>query len=296
MELPAEPSIHYIRFTVNRILGRIDCAAEPTLVYKKAEIHALTSFVLPDPLTGLTGVESSLAILSSGLSQPWTPLNLNPIFILHCLSKLSPRREYYPEDLRVMKKEIWSSELPTTLQREEFHILVKQILSQSAKLSEFRLPKINAPELPSSGDTHLNLRALRRRRLYERCSNYELQLNMPEDTPYEARHNPRATSLRYSNVLEAVDMIRRKPAFMSTVGDLAFNLSQSLSIKGYGQRFEQITLHDRLNVDIRREWGPLVNAMKEMQSQYKSMFFMGMISFRSDANMHLIRTLIAFSL
>ncbi|KAI2635599.1 hypothetical protein GGS26DRAFT_505776 [Hypomontagnella submonticulosa] len=295
-ELPNAPSIHYIRFTVNRILGRIDCAAEPTLVYRKAEIHALTSFILPDPLTGLTGVESSLAILSSGLSQPWTLLNLYSISILHCLSKLSPVREYYPEDLQVMKKETWNTQLPTRLQREEFHILISRILSQSTSLSKFRLQKTDTPELSSAGDSHLNLRALRRRQLYERSSNYELKLNEIRDTIYESRHHPRAKSLRYSNVLEAIDIIRRRPAFMSTVDDLALHLSQSLSIKGYRQNFEQITLHDRLSVDVRREWGPLVNAVKEMEDQYKIMFFMGIISFRSDANMHLIRTLIAFSL
>ncbi|KAI1412715.1 hypothetical protein F5Y13DRAFT_199582 [Hypoxylon sp. FL1857] len=295
VQLHNAPSAAYMRFMVNKTLGRIDCAAEPTLVYKKAEIHALTSFVLPDPLTGLTGVESSLAILSSGVSQPWSPLSPNQTSILNSISKLSPRREYYPEDQKVMKKEFWAHDLPTRIQREEFRILVDRIISQSTRLATFYTQKIDTQELLSFSDPHLSLRALHRRQAHERCSGYELQVDSPGDTVYEARHNPRATSLRYSNVLEAVTIIRDKPVFMYTVEDLALNLSQSLNIKGYGQNFEKITLHDRLDTDVRREWGPLVNAVRDMSDQYRLMFFMAIISFRSDANMALIRTLVAFA-
>lgn len=40
----------------------------------KAYLHAATSFVLPDPLTGRTGTEEALHCLTSGSCQPWTPL------------------------------------------------------------------------------------------------------------------------------------------------------------------------------------------------------------------------------
>ncbi|KAI1100418.1 hypothetical protein F4804DRAFT_46400 [Jackrogersella minutella] len=289
------PSAIYIRFKVNKVLGRIDCAPEPALVYKKAEIHAFTSFILPDPLTGLTGVESSLQILTSGMSQPWSPLGMLPTKILVNISRLSPRREYYPETLKVMKKEIWTQKLPVATQREDFHILVDRIISQSTSLAAFHPQKTESAELSPPSDAHLNYRGLRRRQLYERCNDYGLQLGTTEDTLYEARHDPRATSLRYANVLETVCIIRNKPMFMSTIGDLALNLSQSLKIKGYGQELEKISLHDRLDVDIRQEWGPLVNAVKEIKDPYKLMFFTGIISFRSNVSMPLIRTLIAFA-
>ncbi|KAI1371939.1 hypothetical protein F4677DRAFT_449941 [Hypoxylon crocopeplum] len=288
-------SAAYVRFKINKMLGRIDCAAEPALVYKMAEIYALTSFLLPDPLTGLTGVESSLAILTSRISQPWSPLSPVPGDILGCISKLSPQREYYPEGKRVMKKETWADELPTRIQREEFRILAGRTISKSTELANFYPQKPEIVGLSPSDDTHLSLRALHRRQLYERRSNYALQLDAPEDVAYEARHDPCVTNLRYSNALEIVSIIRDKSAAMSTVGDLAWNLSQSLSIKGYGESFNQIALHDRLNVDVRHEWGPLVNAVKDMQCQYRLMFFLGVTAFRSNPNMPLIRALVAFA-
>ncbi|RYP92931.1 hypothetical protein DL770_000981 [Monosporascus sp. CRB-9-2] len=68
------PTVHYIRFTVNETLGRIDCAAEPTLVYMKAQIHAHTNGPVPDPLTGRSGAEEALSILSSGQVPQLEPL------------------------------------------------------------------------------------------------------------------------------------------------------------------------------------------------------------------------------
>ncbi|KAK6953357.1 hypothetical protein Daesc_005660 [Daldinia eschscholtzii] len=295
------PTAVYLRYMINKTLGRIESAAEPALVYKRAEIHAFTSFILPDPLTGLTGVESSLAILTSGISQPWSPLTVLPTNILHSISSLSPVREYYPPDLKVMKRETWDEHLPNRIQRDEFRILVSQIISQSNRLAAFYpkrreyLQESEMPELPPSGDHDLNLRSLHRRRVHERRSNYELPLNHPQDTIYEARHNPHTTRSRYSNVLEALNIVRDKPATMSTVEDLSISLSQSLHIKGYSQTLEHITLQERLNIDVRREWGPLVAMAREMPDQYRLMFFIGVMSFRSDANIPLIRTLIAFS-
>ncbi|OTB13832.1 hypothetical protein K445DRAFT_368338 [Daldinia sp. EC12] len=295
------PTAVYLRYMINKTLGRIESAAEPALVYKRAEIHALTSFILPDPLTGLTGVESSLAILSSGISQPWSPLTVLPTNILHSISSLSPVREYYPPDLKVMKKETWDEHLSNRIQRDEFRILVSQIVSQSNRLAAFYpqrreyLQESEMPELPPSGDSDLNLRSLHRRRVHERRSNYDLPLNHPQDTIYEARHNPHTTRSRYSNVLEALNIVRDKPATMSTVEDLSMSLSQSLHIKGYSQTLEHITLQERLNIDVRREWGPLVAIAREMPDQYRLMFFIGVMSFRPDANIPLIKTLIAFS-
>lgn len=40
----------YGLFSINETLGRIECAAEPRLLYLKAAYHAFTSFVLPDLL------------------------------------------------------------------------------------------------------------------------------------------------------------------------------------------------------------------------------------------------------
>lgn len=63
-------TVDYVTYTINDTLGRLDCAAEPIVIYKKAQIHAVTSSVLqPDRLTGRTGTEEALDLLASAISQ-----------------------------------------------------------------------------------------------------------------------------------------------------------------------------------------------------------------------------------
>lgn len=40
----------YGRYTINPTLGRLDCPAEPRLLYTKAQYHAFSSFIIPDPM------------------------------------------------------------------------------------------------------------------------------------------------------------------------------------------------------------------------------------------------------
>lgn len=93
----------YAKFTINNVLKRLDCPAEPRLLYLKAMYHAYTSFVLPDPLTGRTRTEEALYCLKSGYCQPWTPVTPKPYRGLQLIARLTPRREYYPKDMKVIQ-------------------------------------------------------------------------------------------------------------------------------------------------------------------------------------------------
>jgi hypothetical protein len=134
-----ENSGKYVRYTVNDILGRIECGAEPLVLYLKAQFHAYTSFVLPDPLTKRTGTEEALHCLSSGYCQPWTPLSLWSTAPLLDLARLTPRRHYYPAGLKVMQRIDWDPNLTATIQHDGYRVLVEAILIKSEELSRFAL-------------------------------------------------------------------------------------------------------------------------------------------------------------
>jgi hypothetical protein len=93
----------YGRFAINEILGRLDCPAEPRLLYLKAMYHAYTSFILPDRLTGRTGTEEALHCLQSGICQPWTPISSGQYLSLQPIACLTPQRKYYPKGLKVCR-------------------------------------------------------------------------------------------------------------------------------------------------------------------------------------------------
>ena len=116
---------YYARFSINKVLGRLECPPEPRLIYFKAYCHAVTSFVLPDPLTGRTGVDEAIHCLQAGNAQPWAPLDRPEDYrILVTISELTPQRRYYPEELKVIQRVCWREDLSTTVQHDRFRSLV----------------------------------------------------------------------------------------------------------------------------------------------------------------------------
>ncbi|KAI0414956.1 hypothetical protein F5X98DRAFT_389453 [Xylaria grammica] len=84
---------HYSKFRIDRILGKLSSL-----------YHAITSFCVPDPLTGRTGSSESFSILRSGDSQPCMPLSTIMNSIFEGFNKLVPRREFYPPDVKRIQK------------------------------------------------------------------------------------------------------------------------------------------------------------------------------------------------
>ncbi|KAK8110281.1 uncharacterized protein PG998_006738 [Apiospora kogelbergensis] len=294
---PSTPTWLYLKYNINDTLGRLDCACEPIMVYKKAEIHAFTSCGFqPDPLTGRTGTEEALNLLASGISQPWTPLGMKPLSILQSLAKLSPRREWYPEDRRSMKREHWDARHPVSNQHEAFRPLVEAIIQKSANLAVFgSINNMDLPE-PGSNDPDLAKRSLFRRQLHHRSIESLPQLEEAEDLRYKSRDTPSDTSVKHNNVYGIVDLVRARRPTMATVRNLPEALAQCASIQGYSEVSEQLTLIERLEIDVCRLWGPLVNHVRQSASEYEVMFLLATLSFRFNAPMALLRTIAAFYL
>lgn len=60
---------NYGRFTINTVLGRLECPTKPRLPYLNAQFHAYISFVISDPLAKRAGSEDALHCLRSGYCQ-----------------------------------------------------------------------------------------------------------------------------------------------------------------------------------------------------------------------------------
>ncbi|KAI1459754.1 hypothetical protein F4805DRAFT_420134 [Annulohypoxylon moriforme] len=103
-------------------------------------LHALTSFPLPDPLTGKTGTENASIILNSAAVRSFKCLTEEDVDLLKQIAALTPRRVYYPENERVMQSVDWSPDLDFLAQHGEFYRTVKSIFKQ-AKESEFLYPE-----------------------------------------------------------------------------------------------------------------------------------------------------------
>jgi Protein of unknown function (DUF3638)/Protein of unknown function (DUF3645) len=112
-------------------------------------LHALTSFCLPDPLIQRTGTEQALSILDSAAVRSFERLAGENVRILGQIARLTPGRNYYPANERVMQTVSWSSGLSFLAQHGGFYKGVKSIFDQADKAKIFhpesyvRLPNLN---------------------------------------------------------------------------------------------------------------------------------------------------------
>ncbi|CAG1966350.1 unnamed protein product [Fusarium graminearum] len=287
----------YGRFNINTTLGRIDCAPEPTLVFTKALLHACTSFLLPDPLTGRTGTEEAIQWLQAGISQPWTPLTPPSMAVLRRIAQLTPQRVYYPQELKVMRTDYWIDELPLRLQSSAFRPIVDRILEGSATLAIFATKDqaaIEQPELPPASEPHLHARVLLRQEAVERYLESTSSRAQPVNRHYASRDRPTVNNIMHRNVLEVTHLIRQWPKNFKTTDGLAQILSQGGTIGGFVAPLDATSLNEKLKVDILQSWGSLVRFAREAAAdRYKLMYLLGPMSFHLDANMPLLRTLVA---
>ncbi|KAK8112290.1 uncharacterized protein PG998_008747 [Apiospora kogelbergensis] len=91
-------------------------------------MHALTSYCIPDPFTMHTGTEQALMILESAAVQSTNTLTEENVELLTRIAELSPRRLFYPANLRAMQSVIWKDGLSYIAQPGWFYIHAQDII------------------------------------------------------------------------------------------------------------------------------------------------------------------------
>ena len=288
-------SPYYCRFAINTILKRLECPPEPRVVYLKAYCHAITSFVLPDPLTGRTGTEEALHSLSSGIAQPWAPVDTEAYHWLEVIAALSPRRSYYPLDSKVQQKVLWLDSLTFAAQDDRFYPVVARILAQCRQLHRFSFDANEPPGEIVGSDRHLAQRAKARNDTYRSQASQNIELC--SDMTYSARDS--VSSTRQAQAFQAATLIRRWSRKIQVTADLADILQQWPIIQGYKNAgsFQHYLLSELINIEPASNWGSIFQFCQDLsqkQNLYGAMFFFATLAFGGKVSMILVKTLIAF--
>ena len=286
----------YARFLVNRVLGRLECASEPRLIYFKAYCHAVTAFVLPDPLTGRTGTDEAIHCLQSGNAQPWAPVDDVSYDFLAAIAGLTPQRVYYPEKLKVLQKVTWKDCMLSSTQHDEFQPLIKDMIQQCRDLHQFHLGSAKPPDDNWGSDKHLLERARIRRDAF-RAFQHEETARMVSDRSYVARDCTNSSGLK--NAYESASLIKSWSSRIRVPRDLSALLQEWPLIQGFTSSFELYLLADLINVNLAANWGSLITLCQnasEALDKFKLVFLFGTMSFDARNDMNLIRTLIAVAI
>ncbi|PQE25690.1 p-loop containing nucleoside triphosphate hydrolase protein [Rutstroemia sp. NJR-2017a BBW] len=282
----------YGRYFINPVLGRLDCPAEPWLLYQKALLFALTSFILPDDLTGRTGTEEALSLLKSPQYEPWSTLNTAPYNCLLQIANISPKREYYPRDGSTLQRTWYDNELAIYIQFDGYRSIVQGILEHHDKIGQFTPMKFEMPrlEVPGSREQHLVRRNLARWHLFmrqvEKCA-------AVVDKVYHSRDGYQPNQSR-SNVFESLDLLVRWPQTLKTTKDLSGILQMMPNITGFLGTYQRLLLSERLKFEPSTDFGPLWNTCRSFEGNREQLFWLfAELSFDHCVDMQLIRTLIA---
>ncbi|CAF9942696.1 MAG: hypothetical protein ALECFALPRED_009917 [Alectoria fallacina] len=286
----------YARFFINKVLGRLECASEPRLIYFKAYCHAVTAFVLPDPLTGRTGTDEAIHCLRSSNAQPWAPVDEVAYGFLSTIADLTPQRIYYPEKLKALQRVLWRDHISSAVQHDEFRPIIRHIMQQCRVLHRFHLGSAKPPADDRGGDDHLLTRARTRRDAF-RAWQHEESSPSVRDRNYVARDCAR--SIGSKNAYESASLIKNWSYRIKINQDLSATLQEWPTIQGFDIKFELHLLADLINVNLAVNWGSLFSLCQrasETQDKFRLMFLFATMSFDSQIDMTVMRTLIAVAI
>ncbi|KAK0755675.1 hypothetical protein N5P37_011775, partial [Trichoderma harzianum] len=292
----------YARFDINQVLGRLDCAPEPLLLYLKALLHAMTSFPIPDGLTGRTGSEEARHCLTAASSQPWTPLQSPPQRILSTLERLGPRRQYYPPGSKIYQNVIWDNNLTMNVQHEILGTLVANIRQQSQKLEILQISNDTKTEPPFEdvrATPHLRMRGIIRRQLYERVSNNEESKVLSlaaQDIAYRPRDRD-STSKGSCQVYRTIKALQDRNDGVPKLVRLEYLLRKCDVIGGFQHSSTMLDVQMLLHSEIVPLWGFFVQACRShgLSSSYTTHFMMALLAFGEKSDINLIMWLVTLA-
>ncbi|KAK3360569.1 hypothetical protein B0T25DRAFT_629629 [Lasiosphaeria hispida] len=130
-------------YWIDSRLGRLEDAGALASRLFLCQLHAVTTHFLPDRLTGRTGTEEALRILSSAAVRSFDRLSDDEITSLRQIAAISPTRKYHPNLYSSYTKATtvvsWSQISPLA-QTDAIYQLVNSIIHQ-ARRSEVFFPK-----------------------------------------------------------------------------------------------------------------------------------------------------------
>ncbi|KAF8475089.1 hypothetical protein BDZ91DRAFT_675137 [Kalaharituber pfeilii] len=289
-------TVNYHLYTIDPLLGRLVPNGSMRSHLYKIYLHAVTAYCLPDPLTGLTGTEQALDDLRSASSWSFQKLGADELELLGWISKLSPKRTFYPSHLRLMQTIEWKTSLPSYCQRWEFHSLVKSILNHWERTKMFHQTKADVEVDIQEVAEHLQTKASIRGAA---CQPVEYWGNVDSRSSDEYYTGDKIDEMMESRVCRVSSLVQNWAADVRPTKGLARYLLHwgTLGSKANQDVEYQHYWHDS---DMEDDWYSLYEFFRTSSredDQYKILFVLATLSYRGDAevSMELIETILAFA-
>ncbi|KAF1941797.1 hypothetical protein EJ02DRAFT_490907 [Clathrospora elynae] len=299
-------------YSLDTDLGRILDSSELQSRLFLSYLHAITSAVLPDPLTGHTGVEASLAILQSAAVRSFDVLSDQNIELLTQIASLSPERAFYPPDEKVMQNVDWHANLPSLSQDLSFRVMVESIFDQATKMQFFHPGDLVYNDIYNArcqniSSTQLDQRDAIRTSTF-RVSNYGAErFTTVHDTLYDARDRQKNSQQGHRAFVAASMILRNGSTLHNAIPYLNNSLIQkhfrNAAIKGVQNSFDLSSLRfdskwlGKSSEHLVEGWCNFHRGLVTASSngnQYDILAWLSTMAYAESADMNVIGALAAF--
>ncbi|RPA82425.1 hypothetical protein BJ508DRAFT_325423 [Ascobolus immersus RN42] len=296
--------VSYHVYDLETELGRLTGNGTLTSHLFKTLLHGITSFCLPDALTGRTGTEEAIDSLKSNVVRSVQSFGFRDARLLRQISKLTPRRKLHANGFNVvdMFTGVKRRTLPTLSLHHGFHTLVEEIVRCVGRFGLFQESEPVSPVIPPRDEMTRRRFCLKFAKLYSeesRCTPSSQQL----DSVYIPRSG--VTRDRELRVWEIARLTHNWETELVVSEDFHSVLS------GWGGEFEKggvkngtdilgyhAHLLDKYIKVLQEQWCLLHRTLGKLdcgRDRYRLMFFLASMAFSKNADMKVIRSLLAFA-
>ncbi|TGO83220.1 hypothetical protein BPOR_0682g00020 [Botrytis porri] len=295
----------YHDYKIDTQLGRlIDNGSLHTRLFK-SYLHALTSDIVPDNLTGKTGTEEALEILSSAAVLSFYTLSSREIDLLLKLRALSPKPAYYPKNKKLMQSVSWS-QLPTLSQHEGFSTKFECIFTHARSLILFQdksEKQAYIPEPDTRGAlTLIYMAAIRNSFCFVDMFGAE-KFTISHDKEYDSRDG-NCDMDRRAAIYDIARLVSSWAQDLNVATDLR-GIIKSSTRPIIGPDTDSITVlgYDTRWLDAPSEFLPehwfaiyqMLTSCNEDRDKYKVMIFLSTLVFSRKIDQVFVHTLLAFA-
>ncbi|KAI8936437.1 hypothetical protein NX059_006844 [Plenodomus lindquistii] len=299
-------------YTLDEVLGRIVDSGDMSSKLFLALLHALTSHSCTDRLTKTTGVESSLNILRSAATKSFDVLTDTHVALLGRIGKLSAKRKFYPQHLRVMQQISWDAALPSLSQLSYFRTAVGSIFDHALKMAIFHpdneiFDVIATAQKAMASDALLEERDHIRTAIFRACGFGAEDYTSSSDRYYNGRDQGPPT-VRAARAHQTMIMtLRNQAGLLSAIPDLKSRMLQThfqrATIAGADESFKSSRLQydskylGDISPHLVKYWCTYHQHLPSASSssnRYDISMWLATLSYAKTADMDVIQALHAF--
>ncbi|KAJ5136400.1 hypothetical protein N7448_004954 [Penicillium atrosanguineum] len=301
---PEEPRLRCFHYSFDHHLKVLQGSFDMLEILYLAYMHAVTSYILPDPATERSGTAEAIRILRQACLKTSFPLSCETIALLKNIAALTPRRRYYPDHVKSMQTVSWNSELGELAQHDDFRALTQEIVEHASILSTLHgLSDIECDTMANCykdrGDIHLLERARSRNSqfFYSELGGGSVH-RLPRPSLYRSRDRE-FQSERSHRVYKIATLVRSWRPCLSHCVELLGSVGSWKSVRPSGPSLKEASCTELLRLSFRDAWGSLYELCRssdQARDSYSLMSLFCTIAFSGKEEKHIYSLLaVAFS-